>query len=488
MVANYKTPFGLLMELTGVRACDLSKKLHVDRSLIGKWKNGVRQIPARSYYWEGIVACLTETEFQQKQIDNFFENFIGDEYSSKMREKHIINYILYENLDQLTHSKQNESNFDYLYKTTAYIYKSLEGRKKAFRNLLEYALLFQGKVLSLYDCTNFSWLFDDTNYFDQIHPLLASFFKNKNSIRLIIAMNAESETTTKLVNYLYLYAFRQEITCYYFMPFDIASSLSIYVFEEDIALFGNSCDTDWNKTYTQICTDSLTILQYQAIFNQLLQTSHSFKSAVFPNLIDFKDYVTLFSSISETIYAFIPTISFFSMEESLLNKVLTYNKITAEQTAQIHYWRTIFTEEMNHLLNQTNVKIYFIHDLNALHLMRQKDYVMYSDNFFSYIPTIQVHQSDFNLHLDAVVNRIKNTDNLEIGILENDYPASSIIQNIGFRICKNKCWFMGTIHDGITFTKDKYMVQFQYMAAKALWESIPHHLKDKADVIKILLE
>jgi len=273
------------MELTGVRACDLSRKLHVDRSLIGKWKNGVRPIPARSYYWDGIIECFTETTFQQKQIDDFFENVIGCDYSSKLREKHIMNYLFSDELSNELQSNQKEINLECLYKSNIYVYKALNGRKKAFRNFLDYAINFHGKTLLLHDSINFSWVFDDSIYFEQIQKLLCTFLEN-NRIQLIVSILDDHKSVSNLINFLFLYASKKEVTCYYFMPSGAASYISTYVLTEEMALLGYCEENDWNKTYTQISTDLLTVLQYQNIFSQIINVSHSFKSENMRSLCD----------------------------------------------------------------------------------------------------------------------------------------------------------------------------------------------------------
>ncbi len=475
------------MELTGVRACDLSRKLHVDRSLIGKWKNGVRPIPARSYYWDGIIECFTETTFQQKQIDDFFENVIGCDYSSKLREKHIMHYLFSDELSNELQSNQKEINLECLYKSNIYVYKALNGRKKAFRNFLDYAINFHGKTLLLHDSINFSWIFDDSIYFEQIQKLLCTFLEN-NRIQLIVSILDDHKSVSNLINFLFLYASKKEVTCYYFMPSGAASYISTYVLTEEMALLGYCEENDWNKTYTQISTDLLTVLQYQNIFSQIINVSHSFKSENMRSLCDFKDYVIRFSSISETIYSFLPTISLFSMEEDLLDKVLTYNELSSDQIAQIHSYRQIFIDEVYYSAKQKNTKLYFIHDYNTLKFMKERDYVMYSDNVFSHIPTIQVRQDDYRTHLASIVKTLENSENIEIGILKNHFDYQNVVSNTGFRICKKKCWFIGAIQDQTVFANDKYMVHLQYKATEHMWNSIPTLLKTKAEVIQLLLE
>ncbi len=475
------------MELTGVRACDLSRKLHVDRSLIGKWKNGIRPIPARSYYWDGIIECFTETAFQQKQIDDFFENMIEGEYSSSLRAKHIMNYLFSDELSNEIQSNQKKINLDCLYKSNIYVYKALNGRKKAFRNFLDYAIQFHDKTLLLQDNINFSWIFDDPVYFDQIQKLLCTFLDN-NRIKLIVSILDDYKSASKLINYLFLYASKKEVNCYYFIPSGPSSCLSTYVLPDEMALVGYYEENDWSKTYSQISTDFLTILQYQNIFNQIVNVSYSFKSANMRSLCDFKDYVIRFSSISESIYSFIPTISLFSMEKDLLEKVLVYNELSPTQIAQIHIHQQIFMEEVYYSAKQKNAKLYFIHDYNTLKFMKERDYVMYTDNIFSNIPTLLVRQEDYRAHIASIINVLETSDNIEIGILKNHFGYQNDTPNMGFRICKKKFWFIGAMGDQTVFTNDKYMIHLQYKATENMWNNIPTHLKEKTEVIRLLLE
>ena len=184
--------FGFLLEQLGIPTITIAKRLHVDPSLVSKWKSGDRRISKKSIFFDEIVEFLIEENDRQggyilkdplkKQYPledfedpgkfrYFLQNMIADEKFSTPSNDFIGNKAVRE--------------------VKAFLYEKGEGRRQAISNLLDMAEAQSdpGNIIYI-DCEQYRWLLEDEEYTERwkerILNLLRRGFKAKFIIHFML--------------------------------------------------------------------------------------------------------------------------------------------------------------------------------------------------------------------------------------------------------------------------------------------------------------
>ena len=158
-----KTNLEYLMSLCNIRGVEIAKALHVDLSLVGKWKNGARTLSPDSGYIKDLSQLLAERG--REKIDALFSDVYKEDYNPEKFEDFIKAFIC--SKDPLLMAKTVlHKDLDADYTSVYYSYIGREGRKKAMDYLISCAESIETSVsIYLYDSMCFDWLTEDEEYF-----------------------------------------------------------------------------------------------------------------------------------------------------------------------------------------------------------------------------------------------------------------------------------------------------------------------------------
>ena len=71
MTERKLSTLGYLMDRLGLSTAALARRLHVDASLVSKWRSGSRRLSAKSVYFDEVCRMLLEQNFVLLVILNF---------------------------------------------------------------------------------------------------------------------------------------------------------------------------------------------------------------------------------------------------------------------------------------------------------------------------------------------------------------------------------------------------------------------------------
>lgn len=132
---------GYIMKSLNIQTVSMSRFIHVDASLVSKWKSGDRTLSAKSIYFEDIIDYImdqsTNTIHQNLKnalIELYPQEKIEDEIhlENLLRQALSINQPIHKSLERQLDSDSSNS-------ISAFTFEENSGRREAMNKFLDYA-------------------------------------------------------------------------------------------------------------------------------------------------------------------------------------------------------------------------------------------------------------------------------------------------------------------------------------------------------------
>ncbi len=167
MEARNQSAFGYIMNYTNTPTVQMAQALHIDASLVSKWKTGARNLSAKSIYFADVVDFFISlnTEDENYTLKDALLSFypLEDLSNDTSLRATLIKILTHKNLkhpnadDPICCGKGTE--------TTAWIYDDDEGQRAAISSLLDMAeaMNIPGE-LTFAEADSFIWMIHDEAY------------------------------------------------------------------------------------------------------------------------------------------------------------------------------------------------------------------------------------------------------------------------------------------------------------------------------------
>ena len=157
---------GHIMNELNIPTTSMAQALHVDTSLISKWRTGSRQLNKNSVYFDEVIDfILNNDDTSQSSIIRVLRDLFPHE---KFSDEHSIEYHLRyalsnENLTQIAPTHQQI--FGNVKTVPVIIFNENDGRREAVSKILDYAdNIVEPAEIVFFDCEEFQWLCEDVNF------------------------------------------------------------------------------------------------------------------------------------------------------------------------------------------------------------------------------------------------------------------------------------------------------------------------------------
>ncbi len=475
-----KTNLDYLMKLCSVRGVDISRYLHVDQSLVGKWKNGTRKLLPDSGYPEELAALFAERG--RDRIEALFADVYKDKYNPEYLDDMIKSFICSSGsaMTKAEMHKDADADSSFVY----YSYDGISGRKKAMSYLLNCAKKTDTPVtLMLYDSTCFDWLVNDSYYLDKWGRKIIELLEGGSDIYLIIDPESDRQRTAALLYRFYFFSANKNFNIYYAGGVHYPTS---YVIGGFLAVSGYN-DSDGDGYYTQVFTDGGAVKQQELYMRRLLKSRKKESIRRFSAEECYHNMKNL-SVVSNDIYMFSVIPTFYSMPPELAKRVLGYNGDIAENVKkQLLAYNGFTNGEFFPGDGKRQVRCMF--PMGKLKAALAADEVIYSDNLYADEVTIRVRAEDFREHLKFLTEQMKEVEGYNIGIVPGIDDFGSKLEKLGYLACKKQCWAMvSNEHSGskALFFMNTSIVDLIFYVQEYVWKNIPEVYTDKENAIKII--
>jgi len=270
MAEHAQTPLAYLMDMLYIQGTKLAGAVHVDRTVISRWKNGRTKLHAKSAYFQDVVNALLDFNEKQglRKLERFFKSTNNTEIKSRDElYAFVASWLLSEEFEQTFREKEKDNS---LYSAAYKIYKGPSGKRAAILDFLDVLLtLPEGEEVRGFDVQSriFYSLVSDLAT-SQKKFLQAE--KKKHQLTMMFYMNRPAEQIHNMFQYWLPIFLSTNAHAYY--TYDTESPFYDYVYsiKGKLVLVGSNFDKNPANMYTAIYDDPMTVHQFDMFLeNQL---------------------------------------------------------------------------------------------------------------------------------------------------------------------------------------------------------------------------
>lgn len=477
---NGSSRLSYLMTISGINGRELANALHVDYSLVSKWKNNKRPLNRHSVHLKKIAEYFISLDSTNNDklifqvLRDYDPNLKVDslEDLSNVLCNWLIEPVDNLNLSNYIYDKNTESN---KYTSTYEVFLSNKGRRKAVIQFLDYALsLTEGQTILLISQDDMCWMTEDKAFLKLWESKLTQLLKKDHQIKIVHSVDRQIETLSNIIRQWLPLHMTGKIESYYYPKYsDFPLKTTLYIIKNHLAVVGFDADnTDKNNRYTSFFYDKVTVKQYTLIFEKLLGECRPLIESYLKKEFD-KVPIRIFGSgiKKENSYLYADVPMFLTMSEELLIEVLTKNMIKTETINQcIFYHQQINSNFKNNIITTINRHIY---DLDKLEKLACQDNVIYNELSYITGKKISVSKELFNRHIELLIARLNDYSNFEIALTSSTEEEQLV--KVNFWIKQNKlltAWPVDEINL-VAFAKESTIINAFYHYYDAIWNSIP---------------
>ena len=363
MTERKLSTLGYLMDRLGLSTAALARRLHVDASLVSKWRSGSRRLSAKSVYFDEVCRMLLEQNpmaltdalrslvpleepkreegERGKRGDGSLseaEGIWGTEGISGTGGSSGTEELLYRVLNDrhFTVPKAFTIRAEALCTAEIAIYTSGEGRRQAISDLLEIAEAMETPGELFYvDSEQTGWLLEDTAYAREwvvrMVRLLDRGFVFKAALHFSVSVD-------KFVAFFQLCSpliFHRNARWYYHQYYDENIYwFSFFILEHAMSIAGMSMSPE--QTSATVYTDAYSILQHRNVVEMVLTSCRPMFSDLSMGLgAEAARMLREQGRAGETLFSYLPAPAFMSAGEQLFDDILRDNEITGAAASRL---------------------------------------------------------------------------------------------------------------------------------------------------------
>lgn len=475
---------GYIMEALNIPTVSMSRSIHVDASLISKWKTGDRNISPKSIYFEDVIDFIMQesTNTIHQNLKNILINLYPHE---KIEDEKQIENLLRQalsnskNIDSTTKLASNKNNI-----ISAITFQDNHGRREAISKLLDYAesMTVPGEILFV-EHEEFYWLLEDENYAKAFVNRIENLIHKGFHAVFVIHYSVYKDQLVKLFDICSPLIFHRNIDWYYYEYYDETSiNFSFFILNNALSLLGFSANSLTSSTIAFTNTDI--VIQHELMARHLIDYCQPFFSNF--KLNDVTELITDISQFRKMgpLYSYLPAPVFLISEESTLCEILKN---------QVDYKVIEKCLNLNKLLkkviypNDSTKKETFIYIFQYEELLhRASQYTFVSTSLsIACEKTILITAQQYANKLRYLAKILLEYDNIIIVLVSKKDQVS--LPNINCW-CKKDIWMAQMNTNGLRLSSEFTIVN----AASTKWErcirAIPSQRKEKQPVSQFLLE
>lgn len=326
MTERKLSTLGYLMDRMGLSTAALARRLHVDASLVSKWRSGSRHLNPQSMYFNDICGMLLE------QNETALSEAL---YSLMPLEDPVAQEATVTRLRSVLADRHFTVPKALTIRTAALctaeiaIYTSGEGRRQAISDLLDVAEAMETPGELLYvDSEQSAWLTEDPVYAREWVERMRRLLDRGFIFRIALHFSVSVEKFVSFFQICNPLIFHRNAQWYYHQYYDENIYwFSFFILEHAMSVSGMSMSP--GQTSTTVYTDAYSVLQHRNVFNMVLSSCRPVFTALSPQTgLEAAGQLRACSPACEKLFAYLPVPAFITAGDHLLNEILRDNGIS----------------------------------------------------------------------------------------------------------------------------------------------------------------
>lgn len=504
MTERKLSTLGYLMDRLGLSTAALARRLHVDASLVSKWRSGSRRLSAKSVYFDEVCRMLLEQnpmaladalrslvpleEPKGEEVDVSGTGDGGLSGAAGTSEEWGLpgtEALLYRVLNDrhFTVPKAFTIRAEALCTAEIAIYTSGEGRRQAISDLLEIAEAMETPGELFYvDSEQTGWLLDDTAYarewVGRMVRLLDRGFVFKAALHFSVSVD-------KFVAFFQLCSpliFHRNARWFYHQYYDENIYwFSFFILEHAMSIAGMSMSQE--QTSATVYTDAYSVLQHRNVVEMVLTSCRPMFSDLSMGLgAEAARMLRQQGRAGETLFSYLPAPAFMSAGEQLFDDILRENEITGTAASRL---REINRQLRGLVENQlAGGEGEFIQILQLGEMERRADTCFVSTSL-SLLGKKQVVVSpaQYARGLRELALRLEAFPSYRLFLAADDDDIRLPAMNCW---CRGASWMVQMDREGFRLCREPTLCSAAYTTLEQGWRRVPPGRKDPAAVRAVL--
>lgn len=480
---------GYIMNGMNIKTSDMAQFLHIDTSLVSKWRTGKRPLNKNSVYFDDIIKFILDYDNDTSKsliIKVLTDLFPHEEFSNKYTVEYHLRYALAnENLKDI--SPTHQKIFGSVKTVPTIIFNENDGRREAVNKILDYAdTIIEPAEIIFFDSEEFQWLWEDNTFSHSFVERINRLLKRNFHATFIIHYSSSKENFRNFFDLCSSILFNHNVDWFYCQYYDeCVMNNSFIIINHAISMMGLSINR--LNSSTMIFTDKNIVIQHEKMVENALQNYYPlFKnyepfrvSEVIENIPRFKN--------KEYFLSFLPVPAFIGVDKELLRTILDTNNINndiMENVLKLNYNFRKITGV--HYSKSSEIEGYTVLIFQLEKMMERIYKKTFVSNSLSLCcgKEIIIQQKYYAIELRDLANELKSNNNLRIVLAsEKDYISLPSINCW----CMKNSYMLQMTKKGFRVCDESIVVNVASDALERCICRIPPERKEKDSVIKILL-
>lgn len=272
MPVQNNTPLSYLMDMLYIQGTQLAKMVHVDRTVISRWKNGRTELSMKSAYFDDIVNAVLDINEQHGlgTLERFFTS-ITKKNISKRKDLHklVSSWLVSKEFERQFHEADTGGS---LYNATYKIYRGSSGKHDAASYMLDILESSEEKhTLFCYDTSQDAHATENSEN-SVFQERIINTFAKLGELCMIFFVNRSSDQIFQMYkNWLPLFMMNHAKMYY---TYDTESPFYNYLYsvKGKLSLVGASHEHDRQSQYSAAYDDPITIAQMEASLENMVNS------------------------------------------------------------------------------------------------------------------------------------------------------------------------------------------------------------------------
>ena len=476
------------MDSFAITGKDLSSLLHIDSSLVSKWRSGKRHLKSNSLYTQQIIkhvmALDRNNQFAKIRL------MLAQEYVNifKCTENEISLFLK----DWLTSVQEHvEDKRDYFEEInnlrntsllTTYKMTGAAGRRQAVQFFLKYAqYVSPGVELWFYTTENSKWFNENQEFLGEWLMRLMTFLGENNKIKVIHPLSRSYESLAmSMLTWIPMHMTGS--TTAYFIPKykDDQRIYTYFLVKDHLALYNWTTKQSLRELNTYITHEPQFVKDIELILQCHFDESiRIFDKFTYDLKEEYINSVVASLEMSNNEYHWSKSIPINDLPESMLCEILTESGMQDVEHEQLFEKLSLVGE-----LSNKSTHCYFI-DLERLREQLLKETVVLNELSFLCGQNIRVANSVFIRLLKEAMDLVLVSENIKLCLASTELlkqlGETELIakENMRIHLSNTVCE-----QPKILVTKELTVVTAIYQYFEELWNTTPYICKNKEYVVK----
>ena len=270
---TYNSHLDFLMDTLGINGRELAAAIHVDPSLVSKWRNNHRLLSHRSVHLLRIAEYLAayDSSPSLREILGAYGVEVNGENGEELL-AWLCRWLTDQTPFPVNTSGPLAGYSRYSRDASYKVYLGNDGRRDAVLQFLDHILtLPQGQQLYLMSQEDLAWLIEDKAFLAVWQDKLTQLLQQEHKIKIIHWVDRSVDSLNSIIGHWLPLHLTGGIESWFFPRYsDSPFQTTLFILENDLVITGMSSPKLKDHRYTALFNDPITVKQCQWVFSTYL--------------------------------------------------------------------------------------------------------------------------------------------------------------------------------------------------------------------------